>query len=162
MTLVTPISLQIKLDFGHFCITHPVIWHHDYVWTVTDPGWAVGQISSFGMQPQELLGRISGFCRVICCRHRIFGLCIKLQRCCVPVRHPHDDTLHTPLAGHVNDGLQGRDQRFTAFQTKSFLWRPLPLEKLLKPGNMRWCCCFKLLLILPPQREKNAQLSGSL
>lgn len=80
MTLLAPISLQIKLDFGHFCITHPVIWHHEYVWTVTDLGWAVGQISSFGMQPKELLGRISGFCHMICCLHRIFGLCIKTAK----------------------------------------------------------------------------------
>lgn len=66
------------------------------------------------------------------------------------MRHPHDHALHSALTGHVDDGLERRDERFAAFQTESFLWRPLPLEKLLKPVNRWWCCCFTLWLRITP------------
>lgn len=69
---------------------------------------------------------------------------------CLPVRHPHDHALHAALTGHIDDGLEGRDERFAALKTKSFLWRPLLLEKLLKPVNRWLCCCFTLWIRTPP------------
>lgn len=65
---------------------------------------------------------------------------------CVPVRHSHDHTVHSALTGLVDDGLQGWNERFATFQTETFLWRPLSLEKVLKPANRWWCCCFTLWL----------------
>lgn len=62
----------------------------------------------------------------------------------LPVRHSHDDALHSALTGNVDDCLEGRDEGLTPFQAESFLWRPLPLEELLKPVNKRWRCCFTL------------------
>lgn len=69
-----------------------------------------------------------------------------LGRAFLPVRHSHDYTLHSALTGNVDDCLEGWDERFTSFQAESFLWRPLLLEKLLKPANKRWRCCFTLSL----------------
>lgn len=66
---------------------------------------------------------------------------------CWPVRHSHDYTLHSALAGHVDDCLEGWDEGFTAFQAESFLRGPLLLEKLLKPVKERWRRCFTLGLI---------------
>ena len=84
------------------------------------------------------------------------NFCRLITKHCLPVRHPHDHTLHSAQTGHVDDGLEGRDERFAAFQTESFLWRPLPLEKLLEPVNRWWCCCFILWLRItapPPTPE---------
>lgn len=38
-----------------------------------------------------------------------------------PVRHPHDDTLHSARTGLVDDGLEGGDERLAAFKTEAFL-----------------------------------------
>lgn len=90
------------------------------------------------------------------------NFCRLITKHCLPVRHPHDHTLHSAQTGHVDDGLEGRDERFAAFQTESFLWRPLPLEKLLEPVNRWWCCCFILWLRItappPPPRLPLQQL----
>ena len=53
----------------------------------------------------------------------------------VPVRHAHDDVLHTVGAGLVDDGFQGGYQGLAALQTKTLLRGPLPLEKLLEPAT---------------------------
>lgn len=63
------------------------------------------------------------------------------------MRHPHYHTLHAALAGQVNDGLEGRDERLAAFQAESLLRRPLPLEELLEPAGrpkplVVFFCCF--------------------
>lgn len=88
------------------------------------------------------------------------GLLITDVKRCLPVRHPHDHTLHATLTGDIDDGLEGGDEHFTALQTESFLWRPLPLEELLKPVNRWWCCCLTLWLRswppTPPQSKKNS------
>lgn len=39
----------------------------------------------------------------------------------VPVRHAHDDALHSVHTGLIDDGLQGRDERLTALQAKTLL-----------------------------------------
>lgn len=62
----------------------------------------------------------------------------------VPVRHPHDDALHSALTRLVDDGLERRDERLAALQPEAFLRRPLPLQELLEPANSRWRRCFTL------------------
>ena len=59
---------------------------------------------------------------------------LHINVCVLPVRHAHDDVLHTLLRGFIDDGLQSRDQRLAALQTKTFLCRPLLLQELLKPA----------------------------
>lgn len=73
-------------------------------------------------------------------RSRLYkGVCV-----CLPVRHSHDYTLHSALAGHVDDRLEGWDEGLAAFQAESFLRGPLLLEELLKPAKERWRRCFTL------------------
>lgn len=53
----------------------------------------------------------------------------------VPMRHPHDHTVDACSARLVNNGFKGRDENFTALQTKTFLWGPLSGQEVLKPGH---------------------------
>lgn len=58
-----------------------------------------------------------------------------LIKCVLPVRHAHDDVIHSAPRWFIDDGFQSRDQRLTSLQTKTFLCRPLLLEELLKPEH---------------------------
>lgn len=58
-----------------------------------------------------------------------------LIKCVLPVRHSHDDIIHSTLRRLVDDCFQSRDQRLTSLQTKTFLRRPLLLKELLKPEH---------------------------
>ena len=68
-------------------------------------------------------------CSSICCHdtHAVLR--------CSPVGHAHDDAVHAPPAGHVDQGLQSGDQRLAALQAEALLRRPLPLQELLEPGG---------------------------
>lgn len=53
----------------------------------------------------------------------------------VPMRHPHDHTVYACSTWCVDDGFKSRDEYFTALQTKTFLWRPLSGQEVLKPRH---------------------------